>query len=93
MQLYKSATAGQQLKVSYNRQSGRGQGMHEGRRPIAGQGLVWLKAGFLFSKDCRLPVQLQRAMAAEAEAAREARAKVRKQNPPSVCVYLKDYGV
>nr|CAD7457534.1 unnamed protein product [Timema tahoe] len=28
------------------------------------------------SKDCRLPVQLQRAMAAEAEAAREARAKV-----------------
>lgn len=35
---------------------------------------------FLFvcenSKDVRLPVQLQRAMAAEAEAAREARAKV-----------------
>ena len=30
----------------------------------------------VFSKDCRLPVQLQRAMAAEAEAAREARAKV-----------------
>lgn len=30
-----------------------------------------------FSKDVRLPVQLQRAMAAEAEAAREARAKVR----------------
>ena len=30
-----------------------------------------------FSKDARLPVQLQRAMAAEAEAAREARAKVR----------------
>lgn len=29
------------------------------------------------SKDVRLPVQLQRAMAAEAEAAREARAKVR----------------
>lgn len=29
-----------------------------------------------FSKDCRLPIQLQRAMAAEAEAAREARAKV-----------------
>ena len=27
-------------------------------------------------KDVRLPVQLQRAMAAEAEAAREARAKV-----------------
>ena len=27
-------------------------------------------------KDCRLPVQMQRAMAAEAEAAREARAKV-----------------
>ena len=30
----------------------------------------------VFSKDVRLPVQLQRAMAAEAEAAREARAKV-----------------
>ena len=30
----------------------------------------------IFSKDVRLPVQLQRAMAAEAEAAREARAKV-----------------
>ena len=30
----------------------------------------------LFRKDARLPVQLQRAMAAEAEAAREARAKV-----------------
>ena len=30
----------------------------------------------MFSKDVRLPVQLQRAMAAEAEAAREARAKV-----------------
>lgn len=31
---------------------------------------------FHFRKDVRLPVQLQRAMAAEAEAAREARAKV-----------------
>jgi len=31
---------------------------------------------FFYSKDVRLPVQLQRAMAAEAEAAREARAKV-----------------
>lgn len=30
----------------------------------------------ILSKDVRLPVQLQRAMAAEAEAAREARAKV-----------------
>ena len=30
----------------------------------------------LSSKDVRLPLQLQRAMAAEAEAAREARAKV-----------------
>ena len=29
-----------------------------------------------YSKDVRLPTQLQRAMAAEAEAAREARAKV-----------------
>ena len=34
-----------------------------------------------FSKDVRLPVQLQRAMAAEAEAAREARAKVRSVPP------------
>ena len=33
------------------------------------------------SKDARLPVQLQRAMAAEAEAAREARAKVRRTRP------------
>lgn len=32
---------------------------------------------FFHRKDVRLPVQLQRAMAAEAEAAREARAKVR----------------
>ena len=31
---------------------------------------------FSTSKDARLPEQLQRAMAAEAEAAREARAKV-----------------
>ena len=31
---------------------------------------------FFYSKDVRLPVQLQRAMAAEAEAARDARAKV-----------------
>ena len=31
----------------------------------------------ILSKDVRLPVQLQRAMAAEAEAAREARAKVK----------------
>ena len=39
----------------------------------------WEKTDFLLgcSKDVRLPVQLQRAMAAEAEAAREARAKVR----------------
>lgn len=33
---------------------------------------------WFYSKDVRLPVQLQRAMAAEAEAAREARAKVRR---------------
>ncbi len=33
--------------------------------------LVWF-----YRKDVRLPVQLQRAMAAEAEATREARAKV-----------------
>ena len=35
---------------------------------------------FVYSKDVRLPVQLQRAMAAEAEAAREARAKVNFSN-------------
>ena len=34
-------------------------------------------ASVFCSKDVRLPVQLQRAMAAEAEAAREAKAKVR----------------
>jgi hypothetical protein len=39
--------------------------------------ILILKFVFVFSKDVRLPVQLQRAMAAEAEAAREARAKVR----------------
>ena len=31
-----------------------------------------------YSKDVRLPANLQRAMAAEAEASREAKAKVRK---------------
>ena len=31
---------------------------------------------FIYRKDSRLPEQLQRAMAAEAEAAREARAKI-----------------
>ena len=35
-----------------------------------------MKFFYDYSKDVRLPVQLQRAMAAEAEAAREARAKV-----------------
>ena len=39
--------------------------------------ISYKKDGFiLFSKDVRLPVQMQRAMAAEAEAVREARAKV-----------------
>ena len=37
---------------------------------------IYIFAFLFFSKDARLPVQLQRAMAAEAEAAREARAKV-----------------
>ena len=36
-----------------------------------------IKVSLISSKDVRLPVQLQRAVAAEAEAAREARAKVR----------------
>ena len=31
---------------------------------------------FVYRKDVRLPVQMQRAMAAEAEATREAKAKV-----------------
>ena len=35
-----------------------------------------MKMIFTFRKDVRLPIQLQRAMAAEAEAARESRAKV-----------------
>lgn len=39
---------------------------------------IWL---LIFRKDVRLPVQLQRAMAAEAEAAREARAKVSYWSP------------
>ena len=42
--------------------------------------LSWFKrnlnVSLLYSKDARLPEQLQRAMAAEAEASREARAKV-----------------
>ena len=37
---------------------------------------VNLKKFCVFRKDSRLPEQLQRAMAAEAEAAREARAKI-----------------
>ena len=41
--------------------------------------LIW-NLLYNYSKDVRLPVQLQRAMAAEAEAAREARAKVTYHN-------------
>ena len=37
---------------------------------------MFIKYIVVFRKDVRLPVHLQRAMAAEAEAAREARAKV-----------------
>lgn len=39
---------------------------------------LWISKHFftIYSKDVRLPIQLQRAMAAEAEASREARAKV-----------------
>ena len=45
-----------------------------------------------YSKDVRLPVQLQRAMAAEAEAAREARAKVCMSAFLSVCLkYLSSH--
>ncbi len=39
-------------------------------------GIIFKIIIFYCSKDVRLPQQLQRAMAAEAEAAREARAKV-----------------
>ena len=38
-------------------------------------------------KDVRLPVQLQRAMAAEAEAAREARAKVNNIMTGFFCIF------
>ena len=41
---------------------------------------------YYYSKDARLPVQLQRAMAAEAEAAREARAKVYKNTNCSISI-------
>ena len=44
--------------------------------PVFGSQLYWLWSCFVYRKDVRLPQQLQRAMAAEAEAAREARAKV-----------------
>ena len=43
---------------------------------ISIKSICYLNSKFTYSKDVRLPVQLQRAMAAEAEAAREARAKV-----------------
>ena len=46
-----------------------------------------IKCGFC-RKDVRLPVQLQRAMAAEAEAAREARAKVKKRSVDSAAFKL-----
>jgi len=49
----------------------------QGRKENAGEKADISPPFFLCSKDARLPVQLQRAMAAEAEAAREARAKVR----------------
>ena len=43
----------------------------------------------MFRKDVRLPVHLQRAMAAEAEAAREARAKVKKYKKQWKTCFLK----
>ena len=51
----------------------------------------WFLMPFSCSKDVRLPVQLQRAMAAEAEAAREARAKVslRRGGPGPALLWLK----
>lgn len=52
----------------------------KGRKPLYGcfreHYLTLIIPLSFYSKDVRLPVQLQRAMAAEAEAAREARAKV-----------------
>ena len=48
----------------------------EGRDVRIDTNLEHLVNIFPHSKDARLPEQLQRAMAAEAEAAREARAKV-----------------
>ena len=39
-----------------------------------------------YSKDVRLPLQLQRAMAAEAEASREARAKVSTNSHLPKCI-------
>ena len=44
-------------------------------------------SGLFIRKDVRLPIQLQRAMAAEAEAARESRAKVQRNK----YIYLKQY--
>jgi hypothetical protein len=46
-----------------------------------------------FRKDVRLPVQLQRAMAAEAEAAREARAKVNKKYDWSTIQFRENQGL
>ena len=41
----------------------------------------------IYRKDVRLPTQMQRAMAAEAEASREARAKVRYSGQATVASY------
>ena len=50
---------------------------HNDRPAVSAASIDWsLPFVIDCSKDVRLPVQLQRAMAAEAEAAREARAKV-----------------
>ena len=42
----------------------------------AEKNIISFRRPFPFSKDSRLPTQLQRAMAAEAEAAREAKANI-----------------
>ena len=42
----------------------------------ASKNVILFRRQFPFRKDSRLPTQLQRAMAAEAEAAREAKAKI-----------------
>ena len=54
----------------------RGCDKHFTSSPLSIVMMMLMMTFLIIRKDARLPVQLQRAMAAEAEAAREARAKV-----------------